>query len=528
MEKPIRRFVMEKPSFLLESIFAEEVTQSRTIESYLQEIPEFPEFPEFPYGVVEAAKQYHQLGFSIIPLKKGTKIPVTFWKNQQMYKIPKTRIDADFKGNGIGVITGPVSGNLLVIDCDTKEAFDKYRDIAEKHNFAKWLVETNRGGHIWLLYEGGKIMNYTVRQESDSVEFWAESNHYVVAPPSVNGDTGQVYTWVVLEGEFPPVLSVRTLRELFPFLDVRIASELPHAAHEVLVEGNTKKYGGDNSAAEFAAVCSLVTTGYSDDEILELFEEFSPPHFSERDEAWFRKQMIAPAREEHKPLRDRELIRKVVSWIHAQPWPGKAGSTDKKILLALTERAKLESETDARMTIREAGLLAGVWPKTAGKSINRLKEAGLLEQVPSDGRLGNRYRFSKKLCDDANNNTRLNFNGVNQVDFQEHDVWKNGALGSTGLEVYISLLNLGAQSTKELHACTKKHPATIRNSLKKLRMAGLVQKEKRLYRAISVEVEYFDALADEAGTLGVQKKREERIRAEREAHYSTMRYKKWS
>jgi hypothetical protein len=69
----------------------------------------------------DVAKQYRDWGFSVIPIKlDGSKQPKVSWKPYTEKFASDQELEAWFSGSdsGIGVIAGPVSGNLTVIDFD--------------------------------------------------------------------------------------------------------------------------------------------------------------------------------------------------------------------------------------------------------------------------------------------------------------------------------------------------------------------------------------------------------------------------
>src|SRR5687768_14552762 len=76
-----------------------------------------------------AAAGYVSAGISVVPIATdGSKCPVVAWKQLQARKPTEMEPFGWFGyGNyGLAVVTGAVSGNLVCIDCDTKEVADQF------------------------------------------------------------------------------------------------------------------------------------------------------------------------------------------------------------------------------------------------------------------------------------------------------------------------------------------------------------------------------------------------------------------
>ena len=109
---------------------------------------------------VEAAEYYYDLGFNVIPLEKGGKRPIGKWHILKTTRLSKQAATLKSYGNNIGVLTGRTSQNLFVIDCDSREGFYQQVKRLNSYGLANWLVETPRGGHIWLLSKDGEVREW--------------------------------------------------------------------------------------------------------------------------------------------------------------------------------------------------------------------------------------------------------------------------------------------------------------------------------------------------------------------------------
>ncbi|MCD6421889.1 bifunctional DNA primase/polymerase [bacterium] len=132
----------------------------------------------------EAARRYvNELGFSVIPLIYGEKRPKIQWEEFQRRKPTEAELDKWFseKAN-IGIICGAVSGNLVVLDFDSMEAyrraFSKYEQL-EKETI---IVKTARG--IQVYFRSDKPVP-SMRFPDIKLDVKGEGS-YVVAPPSLH------------------------------------------------------------------------------------------------------------------------------------------------------------------------------------------------------------------------------------------------------------------------------------------------------------------------------------------------------
>ncbi len=107
---------------------------------------------------LEYALFYVSYGLSVIPLKHGEKVPLIKWEQYQKEPPSIAEVQKWFKDtdNNIAIVCGKVSGNLVVIDFDDVEAYEKFMKEIEGDTELKdiinstWLVRTGKGFHIYL------------------------------------------------------------------------------------------------------------------------------------------------------------------------------------------------------------------------------------------------------------------------------------------------------------------------------------------------------------------------------------------
>ena len=150
-------------------------------------------------NTLEYALFYVSYELSVIPLKPGEKVPLTKWERYQEEPPTIAEVQKWFKDTNynIAIVCGRVSKNLVVIDFDDTEIYEKFikeiegdaelKDVIE----STWLVETGKGFHIYLLVDTEKPVKTGKLQK---VDIKGEGG-YVVAPPSLHPN-GKHYTFI--------------------------------------------------------------------------------------------------------------------------------------------------------------------------------------------------------------------------------------------------------------------------------------------------------------------------------------------
>jgi hypothetical protein len=147
-------------------------------------------------AVLDTARRYVAAGLSVIPIRTdGSKAPkLAGWRTYSDRQPTDEELVAWFGGPepvGIGVVAGPASGNLVVLDFECKH---------DRSAFAEWLtgldpalagplalcpiVRTPSGGrHVWVRLPaaapGGKLARYS--KGTTKVEIRGQG-HQVLAP----------------------------------------------------------------------------------------------------------------------------------------------------------------------------------------------------------------------------------------------------------------------------------------------------------------------------------------------------------
>ena len=148
---------------------------------------------------LEYALFYVSYDLSVIPLKPGEKVPIVRWEKYQQEAPTIDEIRKWFEGanNNIAIVCGKVSGNLVVIDFDDTEIYEKFMKEIESDAELKdiiestWLVKTGKGYHIYIRVDSDKPVKIG---KMAKVDIKGEGG-YVVAPPSLH-PSGKYYTFI--------------------------------------------------------------------------------------------------------------------------------------------------------------------------------------------------------------------------------------------------------------------------------------------------------------------------------------------
>ena len=145
---------------------------------------------------LEAALQYLEAGWSVIPLEPQGKKPRVNWKDYQTVPATPEEVCEWWKkwpDANVGIVTGSIS-DLLVIDIDGEEGEATVAQLQRTHGALSLTstVKTGNGRHLYFTFPG-VCVGSTVRALGDGVDVRAEGG-YVVAPPSIH-ENGTPYRW---------------------------------------------------------------------------------------------------------------------------------------------------------------------------------------------------------------------------------------------------------------------------------------------------------------------------------------------
>ena len=143
--------------------------------------------------ILDAAREYHRRGWSIIPIRSGTKKPACAWKKYQAERATESQLTkwfGDGQDAGLAVVFGAVSDGLVCRDFDTMAAYTRW--AADHSELARTLptVATSRGRHVYFR------SNHSGIKKLDGDEGELRGAGYCLLPPSRHPD-GTEYRWLI-------------------------------------------------------------------------------------------------------------------------------------------------------------------------------------------------------------------------------------------------------------------------------------------------------------------------------------------
>ncbi|MCA9914377.1 MAG: bifunctional DNA primase/polymerase, partial [Anaerolineae bacterium] len=330
----------------------------------------------------QTALTLYDLGLNIFPQPIGKKGGLP-WKALQFIRLdrddPAYGLTKVFAGNSnLAVMCGRTSGNLFVIDCESPATLRYHMQQLRQRQIPLWVVQTARGGHIYLRAAEGEVHNIAPGILKDA-EIKGQMG-YVLAPPSVH-PSGAIYTWLHQEGDNIPVVSVGDVDWLrnqtgdSVTLQVNTSQssytagvwrkphqpqkQLSRTTQEYLQQGHQLPEGSRNNRL-FAAACDLAGNGYSEQHSLQMLSPIATGSGLEEREV--RTTITSAYSKPRTPSRQHNISVvaddrwwKMLLWVTKQQWQSRTGATDRVMMLALIERARVYSNENGvfRASIRE-------------------------------------------------------------------------------------------------------------------------------------------------------------------------------
>lgn len=492
----------------------------------------------------------------------------------------EARFDDLFYYANIGVMVGATSGNLVDIDCDNKESYQRVgKELASKGIFA-WQYTSYRGGHYLLRVREGELANTNT---GDGVEVYG-NKHYAVLPPSLHPE-GVIYCWESTEprllppGELPQdvgiddlaFLGAKLLRsakrlDLFglpPFtayLSTNNRRILADSIAGAIVEGerNTKL---TKAAYDLAANIQESLINYAEGEGV-LLEAANGCGYPEQEAVAILRSAIkkrnlqrAKRKQNNQPIARAWAIAKQFASSFDWRLYGRLAQNVRSTMLACVERSRVEGDV-FRASVREVQELANFGGiNTAHKMLAILSSdniAPALLQKEGAGLSGaNTFSFTDKVLNNQANRAcqidTLNIPCIVNVSNShgaKHDLIStpsdNNAsfdtakkdvfykIGKVGLRVYDHLLLVGSEpSIAAIAKQTKQHRTSISKAVKKLMAIGLVthNQAEQLYFAEPKTTHNLEMIAAVMGSLGKNDKRKRQHQGEREIRVNKAVYK---
>jgi hypothetical protein len=191
---------------------------------------------------------YGELGLNVIPIlaptgKNDPKRPAlsewtTYQKRKSTSLEHKLWWEYSDEPRNIGIVTGRISGGLIVVDIDDE---DTYMEIKESDSrISDTLVaKTGKGYHCYFFMTEQEAYRTITFRKNGKVHHLKGENSYVVAPPSTHA-SGKIYSF--LEETMPAFISMDNLKGL-----------LSSAGCQFTVDEQSRKERPSNWASELVA-----------------------------------------------------------------------------------------------------------------------------------------------------------------------------------------------------------------------------------------------------------------------------------
>lgn len=496
--------------------------------------------------VQETALYLYNLGLNVFPQPHGKKAGLP-WKQLQYTRLHPTDSLAGIQALTAGkcnlaVMCGSTSRNLFVIDCESILALNTQIGYLRERGIPLWIVKTARGGHIYLHCAEGEVASIESTTLVDTEIRGARG--YVLAAGSVH-PTGVIYEWLTREGDTPPMVSIKTINWLKDrqgrLIKLKLTnakgrkftaySPLSRTTQDYLANGDLLGQGSRNNRL-FTAACDMlgnsINTREIERQLIPIAERSGLPGYEAHAtlrSAFSRERQ--PARPQLQPSKKHtsEVWKHALAFAETQIWDGRTGTSDKLVFLALVERAKTASNDNGifRASTREISILARNSLTTVQKSLKRLREANYIFYAGTDKTSqASLWRFSNivlKAGELKCSTSPATPPWISHSDLllNSPDAMERGALGYTGLCVYRAMVEAGQAFMPAALATYMRIPVhRVNYVLKKLSSYGLIQREKRGWRALAVSnAELDERVARPTGKLGKGAARRERYALQR-------------
>lgn len=505
---------------------------------------------------IEVAFELLLMGLNVFPQPHAQKGGWP-WKPLQYTRVHPLLLTLLFDGYcNYAVMTGRTSGNLFVIDCETRDTFEEQAYMLHRHGIPMYSVLTGGpkgGGHFYLRCINGEIANIPPSKEMKDLEVRG-SRCYVLAPPSVHPVSGFHYEWHHRQTKHIPVVDIQQI----PWLPLTLTNRQAlyredrlylHGSDEILrnLAKSTINFiyagapEGTRNNRFFAALCDMIGNEI-DEDIIEtlLVSAAERSGLGHREIRYTIRSANSKTREPSRPPKpvtipqtpELKEWQKALLWAHNHKWTGRTGQSDRATFLALCERAKMYSSEKGtfRASTREVAELAQLRRATVSESIHRLLAAGYIigygEDIDTRARLFRFKDFERELLRERTSNYPWSVGGwaayaayEREILFK-HDAFERNALGKTAMLVWqrLSYVRRSMKPSQIAEMCDLNVDQVYR-ALKKLERFKLAKKQARGWTAAKMSQKWLEEnVAKVSGTSGRMKARKERHQIERSIH----------
>lgn len=148
-------------------------------------------------SVEQAALDYLERGWSVIPVREREKRPAVPWKLFQTERVSEKTLHEWYRrspDNNVAIVTGALSG-LVVMDVDPRHGGkESLRKLEGEHGKLPDTMESVTGGggrHLYFAHPGGVVGNRA--NIEPGIDLRGDGG-CIVAPPSIH-PSGKRYRW---------------------------------------------------------------------------------------------------------------------------------------------------------------------------------------------------------------------------------------------------------------------------------------------------------------------------------------------
>jgi len=466
--------------------------------------------------------RWRSAGVQVIPLKAHSKEPVFNTALRGWSKVPPDEQwrecgGPDFRGN-IAAVLGQGIG---VLDADNEQAVISIAAFFDGIGMADipTVRTVSDGRHYWIrVLDAPESVSFRHLASDVGDGELRVSRCYVAVPCSAIGDKRYKFisgspesitrqraikwqdlralitsdAYEIFEFERPPV---RCLRRALPAKAERLLTLLFVAPQSVQV---TKDYKS-RSEAEAAVVAMAILSGWTFEEIVNLFEHQQPGKY-ESERAWRKKYLAHTYKRVLSDIcsvPERLQLAELYHEADEMLWPGRTGLLNKAVYKAILAIAWQWQTFTVSASIRDIAEHATGSKQGVNNAIKRLCELGLIRKLsPGTSHKAALYQvnFSRKVdishvygykaerltCQSTP--ARDPESDADMLTWQECELWSQTALGRSAGLVYACLsVDVGVR-VSVLAERTDRAWGTVKLALEKLERYKLAEREGKLWR----------------------------------------------
>lgn len=197
-------------------------------------------------------------GISLIPIPKdGSKHPGSEWKQYQFKRVSESKLRGWLmSGNGLGIVGGAISGNLIVLDFDEQGLQWEFLKLIEEQfptitNDLPIVSTPGGGAHIYLRTDGDcpksmkLAMSREIRDDGKQTRIEIKAEAGLVLAPGCPPECHKLNkTYELLTGDLTniPILSADTVEALFAI--AKSFDEKPPEPEDIVKEPNSFNSNG--------------------------------------------------------------------------------------------------------------------------------------------------------------------------------------------------------------------------------------------------------------------------------------------